>query len=314
MRATLIAMGPMVVGLGVFQINTLLDGLIAYGLAAPEVAAGVTADDIRGLELFGRDLEYPVSAGAMAELTAAQRLYQFPLGVFGIAIATAIFPALAAAGRIEQREEFSAIVRRGVRLTWFIGLPAAVGLVLVREPLVRVVFERGAFTLDDARSVSWVLLGYGSAIWAYSLTHVLTRAFYARDDAVTPLVVAVGMVAVNLTLNLTLIWPLGTAGLAWSTAISATAQCLVLITLLSKHADEPLGRGVLGAWGKTAVAAGAMAAVLLAMRWLNPSESLSWAGALALVCVMVPAGAAVFVAVAMGLRCRELRWLVQRGV
>ncbi|MEM8781479.1 MAG: murein biosynthesis integral membrane protein MurJ [Planctomycetota bacterium] len=315
MRATLWAMGPMVVGLGVFQINTLLDGLIAYGLAAPEAVASGPASqpDSDGLSLFGRELDYPVGPGAMAELTAAQRLYQFPLGVFGIAIATAIFPALSAAGRAEQREDFSAIVRRGVRLTWFIGLPAAVGLVLVREPLVRVVFERGAFGRGDAAAVAWVLLGYGSAIWAYSLTHVLTRAFYARDDAVTPLFVALGMVAVNLTLNLTLIWPLGAAGLAWSTAISATAQCLVLVTLLSKHADEPLGRGVLAAGSKAAAAAVLMAAALLAVRSMNPGEILSWSGALALLAVMVPTGAAVYLAVAMGLRCGELRWLVTRG-
>ena len=101
--------------------------------------------------------------------------------------------------------------------------------------------------------------------------------------------------------------------MAWSTAVSATAQCLVLVTLLSKHADEPLGRGVLGAAGKTSVAVGAMALLLLTLRCMNPSESLSWAGQLALLAVMVPAGAAVFVSVAMGLRSQELRWLLERN-
>ncbi len=307
LRSTLVAMGPMIVGLGVFQINTLLDGLIAYGLAAPE-----SADAASTLQLLGRSVDYPVGPGAMAQLTAAQRLYQFPLGVFGIAIATAIFPAFAAAGRDGQRQRFSAIVRRGVRLTWFIGLPATVGLLLVREPLVRVMFERGAFERADAAAVSWVLLGYGTGVWAYSLTHVLTRAFYARDDAGTPLKVAVAMVGFNLLLNLTLIWPLGAAGLAWSTAVSATMQCVVLLTLLQKHADAPVGQGVGSAMGKSFVAVGAMAAVLIALLIMIPTSTLNVPGSAALLAVLVPTGAAVFLAVAVALRCEELRWLVKR--
>lgn len=276
-RSMLWTMGPMIIGLGVFQINTLMDGLIAYSLAASSDSLSDT------FTFFGKTYDYPMESGAVTTLTLAQRLYQFPLGVFGIAIATAIFPALAHAAAqrgtqpqtagnstdassTESRDEFAAIFRRGLRLTLFIGLPASVGLILVRVPLTRVFFEWNAFTADDALRSAAVLMGYASAVWAYSLTHVTTKAFYAADDAMTPLKVSGAMVAINLGLNLTLIWPLGVAGLAWSTAISAALQSVILVVLLRKHIDRPVTgdvvRGVAWTVGLTAVMGVAVGAVM----------------------------------------------------
>ncbi|MEM1107762.1 MAG: murein biosynthesis integral membrane protein MurJ [Planctomycetota bacterium] len=266
-RGMLRVMGPMVIGLGVFQINTLLDGLIAYGFAVPVDDDGKVLAE--SFELFNQSYDYPMQTGAVTTLTLAQRLYQFPLGAFGIAIATAIFPALAraAAGRDvsvkppaagDSGDEFAAIFRRGIRLTLFLGIPASVGLILMRVPLTRVFFEYGAFTADDALRSANVLMGYAAAVWAYSLTHVTTKAFYAVDDAMTPLKVSLGMVGINLALNLTLIWPFGVAGLAWSTAASAVLQSLLLVALLRRHVGRPIDGGVLRSVAWTAGLTAAM--------------------------------------------------------
>jgi putative peptidoglycan lipid II flippase len=323
-RRMLVTMGPMVIGLGVFQINTLLDGLIAYTLAAPQTDLAVAPT----FTLFGREYGYPMDTGAMTTLTLAQRLYQFPLGVFGIAIATAIFPALAHAAAERKAatpsrdakpqpaadDDFAAILRRGLRLTFFIGLPASVGLILVRVPLTRVFFEWRDFTGDDALRSAAVLAGYGSAVWAYSLTHVLTRAYYAVDDATTPLRVSLGMVGFNLALNLTLIWPLGVAGLAWSTALSATLQVGLLLALVRRHVARPITPPVLGSLVRTAGLTMLMAAAVAAV--LSPFDvaGLDKAGCLGVLALAIAVGVVVVVGGAVGLRSPEVDWLRRRRV
>lgn len=304
---------PMVVGLAVFQINALLDTLIAFGLSP-------SAEGQSTFKWWGRTIAYPIETGSVAALAWAQRLYQFPLGVFGIAVATAIYPALARAARSGEDgaatpsdDGFIAILRKGLRLTVFIGLPATVGLVLVREPLVRVVYERAAFRADDAMRVSAILLGYATSVWAYSMAQVLTRAFYARGDTLTPVKTAAAMVGLNLCLNLTLIWPLGAAGLAWSTAITAALQAVVLLALLSRREPGLIDRAVRRSWLKTAAAAGAMGLMLwpithIGLAPLDPQWRL--AAALAM---WVAFGVASVTGLAWVLRMPELRWVINRG-
>ena len=244
-RAMLRTMVPMVIGLGVFQINTLFDQLIAYVLAAPADAGPDTLLHFPAWTGWA-PAAYPIQTASVIPLNFAQRLYQFPLGVFGIALATAIFPALARAAAAfpakttaPRDSDFADTLRRGLRLSLLIGLPSAAGLMVLATPVCRVVFEAGRFTTDDAARTAAVLTGYAAGLWAYTLTHVLTRAFYALDDAKTPLRVSLGLVGFNLTLNLTLVWPLGVAGLAWSTAISASLQVALLLVLLRRRVSPP---------------------------------------------------------------------------
>ncbi|MHC4991259.1 MAG: murein biosynthesis integral membrane protein MurJ, partial [Planctomycetota bacterium] len=297
MKGVLRQAGPMILGLGVLQLNVFLDGLIASYPATV------------GPTVFG--VEYPLTEGAMAAVSYAQRLYQFPLGVFGIAIATAIFPALAR--KSDDPDAFTDILRRGLRLVVFIGLPSSVGLVLVGPALVRVIYEGGVFSTGDARRVTLVLYGYAAGVWAYSLIHVLTRAFYARGDSNTPVKVAVGMVALNLALNCTLIWTrLEEAGLAWSTAICATIQALVLLTLVRRHARAVLRGDVLAgaarSIGITVLMTVAVGAVLIAM-----PEPRTWAWSLLSLLAAVGAGSIVVFVAAAALRMPELRWALGRS-
>ncbi len=309
LKKLLWVMGPMVLGLAVFQINAAFDTLIAWGFAPKEGGAAM-------LSLFGREMAYPIlDAGQVVSLAGAQRLYQFPLGVFGIAIATAIYPALAlaAADRSDLgKTHFRTTLHHGLRLSFFIGLPASVGLILVRVPLTRVIFEHGRFDLQDSLRVAVILAGYASAVWAYSMTHILTRTFYAAGDSKTPLRVSVTMVLFNLALNLTLIWPLGAAGLAWSTAISAVAQVLILLLLVRKHAGPPVDASVLKGWARTAALTIVMAGALGPMLMRYPAQDQTWSGCVLLLSVMVIVGAAIIVTGGWLTGAEELRWL-RRG-
>lgn len=292
---------PMIVGLGVLQFNTLFDGFIA---SYPSVV---------GPTIFG--IEYPLDEGAMAAVSFSQRLYQFPLGVFGIAVATAIFPLLARLS--DDRDGFADALRRGLRLVVFIGLPASVGLMLVREPLTAVILQGGDFTAEDTRRVSFVLLGYAPAIWAYSMIHVLTRAFYARSDSKTPVRIAIGVVGLNLALNLTLIWtPLREAGLAWSTAICALVQVVLLLAMIRRSVPGVIDPIVVTSWLKTVFASVVMAGATFAVgAMLTGTEEggWSWTQSCIALAVMVGAGGLTMLVISLILRMPELRWAMGRG-
>jgi putative peptidoglycan lipid II flippase len=260
-------------------------------------------------------VNFPLKPGSLAAIMRTQLLYQFPLGVFGISIATAVFPALAHAAAEqgpEARQRFGAILRDGLRLTVFIGLPASVGLFLVRLPLCRVVFEGGMFHAKDSRLCAHVLAAYAPAIWAYSMTHVLTRGFFAMKDSRTPMMVSLGMVALNFLLNITLVWCLGIAALALSTAICAVIQCGLMILLIGRRVERPIDRGVLASWLRTALLSGLMAAAVGPIAWFWQPGSVR--GSAAALAVMVALGAAVVLGGGLALRCEELTWLKKRRV
>lgn len=298
---------PMVVGLAAFQINTFLDAAMAMGLSAKAGADAFT--------FMGYTIAYPMQESAVAALGWSQRLYEFPLGIFGIAIATAIFPALsraAAAAKSRGFDDFTTICHHGLRLSAYIGLPASAGLLIVALPLSRLAYERGQFDSSDAARVAWLLVGYAPAIWAYSMNHVLTRAFYALGDSRTPLRVSLMMVVLNLLLNVTLVWPLGAIGFALATAICAIVQCVILTLTLERYQQQPLGATVWLSLGRSLVLTLAMSAVLVPlMLWLDPASLSRTHNAIALAGLVVTGGA-VYAALSFVTRCEEVRWLLGR--
>ena len=298
-RRVLGAMAPMLLGLGALQLNTLIDGFIANW---PNLSSSDT--------VFG--VAYPLDEHAMTTLTFAQRLYHFPLGVFGIAVATAIYPLLAA--RAGDLAAFGSTVRRGLRLVFFIGLPAGVGLMLVRQPLTAIVLEGGNFSQTDTDRVAFVVLGYATSIWAYSAVQVLTRAFYAREDRATPVRLAVSMIALNLTLNLILIWtPLQEAGLAWSTAVSATLQAVLLWWLLHRKTGALFNGAMLRSLLRTVALTGVMS-VAVGGSVLALGDGANWVGWLWRLGVCVLVGAVSFGGLALLLRMPELSWAMGRSL
>lgn len=286
---------PVLLGLGTLQLNTMMDTLIAMWpmLVGPTIfGIAVTLDD---------------SSNSILSYTS--RLYQFPLGVFGIAVATAVFPLLSRTAG--HSVAFVDVLRRGVRLSLFIGVPASIGLVLVRDDLVHTMFWR--FSAEGLERSALVVACFAPAVWAYSLNHVLTRAFYARGDTVTPMRVAVAMVGANFTLNLILIWFLREAGLALSTGICSVAQALIVAWIArTKLQASVFDRATLvGAAKILAVAVLMGLAVWATVHWW-PAPTNWWMHFTRLAAATLVGGTSYGI-LAFALRLEELRWLVRRA-
>jgi len=303
-RRVAASMLPVALGLAAFQINVLLDGVLAISLAGPQDGATFGA--------LGMHLRYPMEVGANSVLYYANRLMQFPLGVFGIALATAIFPTLSRQAARADWAAFARSVVRGLGLVIFIGIPAGVGLIVLRRPIIELIFQRGEFTARTTARTAACLLAYSVAIWAYCGQHVLTRAFYSIGQPATPARLAAAAVVLNLVLNLLLVWPLREAGLAAGTAVSATVQALILCRLLHRRVPLTGLAALLRTIWKTAVATILMAG---AAGWtLHALPDAADAGiGLKLLRVLLPAaaGALVFGGTAALLRTAELRFLLR---
>ncbi len=224
---------PVALGAGVLQLSVMLDKGISLLLAS---GPGKDGQLITHFNLWGHSIRYPMAEGAVARLNWAQYMYQFPLGVFAIALATAIFPKLSSDAHELDQNAFKSILRRGIEACLFIGLPASVGLIVVRNPATRLLFEHGKFTDTDARLVALSTALYSSAIWAFSIQQILNRAYYALHDTITPLVLSIITLIVNLAVEMPLIWTsLGESGMAAGTAVSFTLQSIVMLHLLRRR-------------------------------------------------------------------------------
>jgi putative peptidoglycan lipid II flippase len=246
-RKIIVLMGPMILGLTVTQINTLADDFIALWFSGSSEKGEI-------FSLLGREIRYPMWEGAVSQLFYSQRLYQFPLGVLGISLATAIFPVMSAEAARKDFEALSGSISRGIRGAVFISLPATAGLLLVRNLVISVVFERGRFTSGDTTLTAGVLLFYSLGLCGFFMQQVVTRAFYSIQDSKMPARSALVAVCVNIVLNLTLIWFMGTAGLALSTALCSYLQVTILVLTLRKRFGSSIFDGMLVTLFKTLTA------------------------------------------------------------
>lgn len=278
-----ITMLPMIAGLATVQLNTFADSLISWWFVEDRAGPAILAN--------------------------AQRLYQFPLGVFATALATAIFPALSRHAAENDQAGMSATLARGLRVASFEGVPCMVGLILVREPLVETLFNYGRFaeSPDAVGRVSAALLMYGLGIWAFGVNQIVVRAFYARGDSTTPLRISVRNVFLNLVLNLLLVQTaLRESGLALATTICAVLQVVLLLRACARA--TPLAwREIGGSVARTLVATAMMAAAVLLA-----GAALGDAGPKLRLVAMVGAGVVGFLPAAWLLRCAELREAVKR--
>ncbi len=297
------AMVPVVIGLSIEQLNTFFDSLIAWGFSRPLAGSNQ-------ITWLPGGLEYPLESGTASALYFGQRVYQFPLGVFGVALSTVIFPLLsqhAGEGRMERlRDDFSL----GLRLVFFIGIPASIGLMMLATPLTDLLFRHGEFTADDVRQTSEMIWAYGLGVWAYCGVLILQRGYYAVGDRMTPLRVGSLGILVDLTMNLTLIWPMGGFGLALSTALSAILQFAVVAWLVQERIGRLDWRSLAAAGGRAVFATVVMSLVCLGLLWLLPTGGSVKMRAIR---VLIPFGGsiAVYFAMASLLGMSEL-WLLFR--
>ncbi|MCL5424772.1 MAG: murein biosynthesis integral membrane protein MurJ [Gammaproteobacteria bacterium] len=206
-RRILKLMGPALFGVSVSQINLLLDTVLASLLVA----------------------------GSVSWLYYSDRLVELPLGVFGVAIGTVILPALSKRHASQSKEHFAAMLDWAIRIVLLLGLPAALALAVLAEPLLITLFHYGAMTDHDIQMAAMSLRAYAFGLVAFMLIKVLAPGFFARQDTRTPVKVGIIAMVANMVFNLLLIWPLAHAGLALATALSAFLNAGLLGYLLHKQ-------------------------------------------------------------------------------
>ncbi|ART82970.1 murein biosynthesis integral membrane protein MurJ [Oceanisphaera profunda] len=236
---------PALFGVSVSQVNLLFDTMLASFLAT----------------------------GSISYLYYSDRLLEFPLGLFGIAIATVILPALSSRHVEQSKEGFAATMDWGVRMVLLMGFPAMLGLIVLSEPMLRVLFMRGEFGVTEVTAASKSLIAYGVGLQAFMLIKVLAPGYYARQDTKTPVRFGIIAMVANMVMNAILIFPLGYVGLALATALSGILNAGLLAWGLSKRGIYHPSRKTLWFAGKVALASLTMAALLV---WLSPPLS-TWA-------------------------------------
>lgn len=247
-------MGPMVLGLGILQFGSLLDNTIIVGLTAPADQSTFT--------LFGQTIAYPLQEGAMSAVYQARRLYQFPLGVLGIALATVAFPAfsrLSAAGNYAQ---LGKSVTHALQLALFEAIPSGVGLWVLSDLIVSVILQHGRYSAEDTAATAHILRYYSLGMWAYCLHQIILRGFYSMKDTYTPLKVMAKTLTLGIVLDVVLIWipELRAAAFGLSTSVVASLNVLILGTLLARRIGGLDRPDLLRTAGKTLLASGLMAA------------------------------------------------------
>jgi putative peptidoglycan lipid II flippase len=245
-----------------------------------------------------------MTQGAASSIYCSERFSEFPVAMLGVSVATAIYPLLSRhAARGDQRA-LAADLTLGLRLVLFLGVPAGVGLAMLAHPLSQLCFQHGHFTAADTARLSRVVACYALGGWAYCASTVVVRGYYALGDRITPVKIGAAMVALNLSMDLTLIWPLAEAGLAMSTAVAASVQVVILLVLFSRR-KAALDWPVLAATAaRTILATTIMALAGYAALALLPSRS-GLAGQVARVAVPLAVSLAVYLGAYRVLRGRE---------
>ncbi len=262
--------------------------------------------------LIGTLLASYLEPGSISSLFFADRLIQFPLGLFAVSGATALMPGLSRLAAQSEWAQFKTTFQEALRLVWFVTLPALTGLVVLRVPIVQVLLERGAFSSDSTRLTSEALLCYGTGLWAYAGVRILQTAFYARNDARTPLKVAGLGLIINLVLGAGLMHPLGHKGIALATAGTAVISLLSLMMALRRQIGSLGGRPVWVAFIQTVCCCAVMGGVVnRLLHWMpfDHRSGLAVAGLQLGACIL--AGVAVYLTMAWLCRSRELRTFVR---
>jgi putative peptidoglycan lipid II flippase len=174
-------------------------------------------------------------AGAPTYLFYGMRLIQFPLGIFGVALGTAILPTLAAQAARGAMGELRVTLAFGLRMILFIILPAMTGLILLRIPIVHLFFEHGTFTAADTAATAAAVLGYAVGLWAFAGVRIIVAAFYSMQDTKTPAWSAMAAVSANLVLSLALMGWLRHVGLALATALATMLNGTILVAVLNRR-------------------------------------------------------------------------------
>ncbi len=284
LRRVLTLMGPGTIGLAATQVNVFVNTVLATG----------------------------EGTGAVSFLNYAFRLMYLPIGLFGVSIGTATLPAVARHAAQDDRAAVRRTIADGLSLMMLLNVPATFGLMVLATPIVRVIFERGAFTPDATAATAAALQFYAIGLLGYSIVRIASPAFYALGQNRTPVKVSVATVLVNAGLNIALVRVLGYRGLALGTSIAALFNAALLMFLLRRHLHGLEGGRVFSSFLRVVIASGVMGIAAafvdaLLVAWF-PGDGI-WIQ-VARLAATIGAAIAVLAAAAHLLRIREFRQAV----
>jgi putative peptidoglycan lipid II flippase len=297
LRHVFALMAPAILGNAAVQVNVFVN---------TSFAAGIT------------DAAGHVMNGPVSWLLYAFRFMQLPLGLFGVAIASATLPSISRSAATSDMEQFRRTLSRSLGLVFLLTVPSAAGLAVLGEPMIAAIYQGGAFQLADARQTALALTCYAIGLTGYAAVKILAPAFYALHDARTPMMVSLVSIAINYFAASTMVRVagLGHAGLALSTSIVAIFSFVALFWAMRVRLGGLYGRDLLATLMKVVAASLAMGAVCLGSsqllrHWLGLAR---WAR-LADLTVSILLGVAVFYAIARALRVAELEmaWTAVAG-
>ena len=281
---------PVLLGGATYQVNVLLGTLLASYLAA----------------------------GSVSYLFYADRLVQFPLGIFAVSAVTLIMPDLSRQASENRLDAIKQTLNESLSMVWFVIVPSMVGLIVLRRPIVSLLFERGAFGSDSAHLTADALLWYSTGLWAYAALRILLAVFYARQDAYRPLIAAGAGVLVNIGAGLLLMPVMGHSGIALAAALAAMVNVGLLGFMLRRQIGSLEAARSLPAVVRIA---GCTALMGIVVHWLN-----NWLTAVAgrgttiqILCLLVCVMTGVFVYAASSFLCRSREFrtcyqlVLQRG-
>lgn len=233
----LLLMGPGTLGLAATQVNLFVNTLLATGQGT----------------------------GAVSWLQYAFRLMYFPIGLFGVSIATAVLPLISRHAAVHDTGGIRATVARGMRLMLMLNIPATLGLIALATPIVRLLFERGHFQPSDTAATALALRYYAAGLVGYSTARIVSPVFYAIGRSRVPVLVSIVTIAVNIVASVSLVRALGFSGLALGTSIAAVTNGAALLWLLHRQLDGVESTSLASAFVRVTLASAAMAAVAVAV-------------------------------------------------
>ncbi len=274
-------MGPAVIGGAAVQVNVLINSNFASNIPG---------------------------TGPVSWLNYAFRLMQFPIGVFGVAIATATLPAISRSAARNDEAEFKRTLASSMRLAFLLTIPSAVGLIVLGRPIIALIYERGLFGEGDTRHTAAALGFFAVGLTGYAAIKILAPAFYALGDARTPMIISLLSMLTNFLMNWWLVGVMQERGLALSTSTVALANFGLLYLIMRKRINGIEGGRTATAVAKILLASAVMGAACWATSWgLSRALGEGFGARLANVLVSIAVSACLFYVTASLLRVEELK-------
>ncbi len=273
---------PVMLGLAVYEINLLVDTLLASLL----------------------------EGGSISYLYYANRLVQLPLGVFGVALGAALLPLLSEQAAQKKLGELRDTLNFGIRLVLFISIPATVGLILCRVPIVNTLWERGEFTAATTDGTAYALLFYAVGLCGFAGSKIVITAFYSMQDTKTPMTIGICSMILNIVLNLLLMGPLQHGGLALATSISSVFNAVVLIFVLKNRLGRIGGRKIFTMTCKVAAGAAVMGGIVYLFNTAAFDREAALVIKLPVLMVAITLGAVAFGVFARLMKLEELQYIL----